>query len=472
MTLKRQFQFYLIALVLVPTIVAAILTVGVVAFSTESEVVRRAMDQFHWVEDELKPALVANDSAALRDVDAPEGVHVIVVDPEGMVAFSTVAQAVVGERFVPARPPAGGPGFDDPDLAPPPEDSVSIFIEAVDTEIGVFRIVQAVPSVSRDAFFRRSRRVFVGAVIFFALLFLGAIVGFFSVSSLQRDLLALQRATRRISSGDLEFRIDPPSRGRRRSTGSPNEIDTLALDLDGMRATLLEDQARRSRFLMAVSHDLATPLTTIRGYIEAIEDGLIASPDELRRSLTAVRNKTDLLESRIVELIDFVRLETGEWRMQNEQFSLRAFLEEVAMEFRQDAAVARRSFESRIDLDDRPVTGDRKLLVRVFENLFHNALRFTTEGDRLFLTATPDAHGGVRMQFADTGPGFGEADPSRLVEPLARGSHARNEAGFGLGLSTAATIVRSHGWSIQLSDARDGGAVVEINIPPLGEESK
>lgn len=474
MTIKRQFQLYVTALVLVPSIVALLLGGGFLAFSEESEEIHKAMEQRRWVDEVVRPAIEAD---AFGGIETRKRFHVVVGGPDGTIVLSTVPSAPVGAPFEPPRRPPDA----QENVPPLPDSGLSIIIEAVQTDRGLYRIVQAFPSLTREDLFERSRRVFIVAVAFFGLLFLGAIGGIVSVSSLQRDLLALQRATRRISSGDLDFTIEPNPKRRvgkagpafpRRRRVEPNEIDQLTIDLDAMREHLKEEQARRSRFLMAVSHDLATPLTTIRGYIEAMQDGLISTDEERHRSLGALRNKTDLLESRIVELIEFVRLETGEWRMANEKFSLKAFLTEVAAGFSQDADVARRSFHSYIDLpEETAVQGDRRLLMRVFENLFHNALRFTAEGDELALSARPergaDGEESIRIEFKDTGPGFAEADPNHLLEPFARGSHARNEPGFGLGLSTAASIVRHHDWEITLENAADGGgAVVSILIPP------
>ncbi len=462
MTIKRQFQLYVAALVIVPTVVAALLGGGFLAFSEESAGIHLAMEQRRWVDEVVRPAIAHNDFSGIQ---APEGFHVIVGGPEGDIVLSTVDEAPVGAPFEPPRRDPDGSGIGS---GPPiPERGLSLIIEAAETDEGLYRIVQAFPALTQEDFFRRSRRLFLVAVAFFGLLFLGAVGGILSVSSLQRDILSLQTATRRISSGDLDFQIEAPRHARGRSVGEhPSEIDQLAMDLDTMRRRLKEEQARRSRFLMAVSHDLATPLTTIRGYSEAMQDGLVSAEEQKLRSLAAIRNKTDLLESRIVELIEFVRLETGEWRMTNEPFGLKGFLEELASGFRQDSDVARRRFSARIDVDAGAVVqGDRNLLVRVFENLFHNALRFTSEGDALSLEASEDPRGAITIAFRDSGPGFGKGKPDRLLEPFTRGSQARNAPGFGLGLATAASIVKSHGWDIRLGNGSDGGAVVTIVVP-------
>jgi signal transduction histidine kinase len=462
MTIKRQFQLYVAALAIVPTVVAALLAGGFVVFSEESAGIHLAMEQRRWVDAVLRPAIEKNDLSGVR---SPEEFHVIVGGPGGDIVLSTVDGAPVGAPF---EPPRRDPGAaEDAGATPIPERGLSLIIEAVETDEGLYRIVQAFPALTREDFFRRSRFLFLVALAFFGLLFLGAVGGILSVSSLQRDILSLQRATRRISSGDLDFHIEAPGQSRGRVLGEhPSEIDQLAMDLDTMRRRLKEEQARRSRFLMAVSHDLATPLTTIRGYIEAMQDGLINTEEQKLRSLAAIRNKTDLLESRIVELIEFVRLETGEWRMKNEPFALKSFLEELASGFRQDSDVARRRFSAEISIaEDEVVQGDRSLLLRVFENLFHNALRFTEEGDALSLRAEREESGDIAIEFRDTGPGFAEENPDNLLEPFARGSQARNEPGFGLGLATAASIVRSHGWGIRLSNSSTGGAVVAISIP-------
>jgi signal transduction histidine kinase len=242
-----------------------------------------------------------------------------------------------------------------------------------------------------------------------------------------------------------------------------DELTQLATDLNFMRAALKEDLARRSRFLMGVSHDLATPLTTIKGYLEALRDGVVTGIDDTGRSLDAMWTKAELLEERVSELIGFVRLETGEWRMQQSEIDLRAFLQSLASTLEPDTEVLKRRFESRLELPSAAtVTADPRLLERVFENLYHNAVRYTKEGDTIRLSAEEGPEASIVVTLEDSGPGLGDGDTARLFEPFSRGTNSRNEPGFGLGLATVRSILDSHGFEISAGRSVLGGGAFRI----------
>ena len=138
------------------------------------------------------------------------------------------------------------------------------------------------------------------------LLVFSSLMSLLILRSLNGSILKLEGATRRIAEGDLDFEL--PARGN-------DQIASLTRSFDSMRRALKEEYARRSRFIMGVSHDLRTPLTLIQGYVEAISDGFAAEPDAQKKYLSIILDKTHALEAMIGELIEFVKMETGEWRM-------------------------------------------------------------------------------------------------------------------------------------------------------------
>jgi signal transduction histidine kinase len=233
-----------------------------------------------------------------------------------------------------------------------------------------------------------------------------------------------------------------------------------------MRKTIKENSAQRARFLMAVSHDLKTPLTSIRGYIEALEDGMAGDEESRTKYLDIIRSKTGVLEERIFELIDFVRMQTGDWRMRHTAFGLKKFLAEISVVFGEDASVEKKTFTTRLDIpDSAEVLGDKTLLTRVFENLFGNALRYSEENGHIELSAWSGS-GGIEIRLSNSGKGIPPEELELVFEPFYRGSSSRREPGFGLGLSTARSILENHGWTIH-AESEHGTVCFVIRMPQI-----
>lgn len=270
------------------------------------------------------------------------------------------------------------------------------------------------------------------------------LVSLLIIRSINRSIGNLERATRRIGDGDLDFKLD--ARGNDR-------LASLTRSFDKMREKVREETAARSRFLLGVSHDLKTPLASIAGYLDAIRDGLAETPEQLERYLTVIRDKTGLLESRIRQLIDFVKLETGEWKRSREAVALRPFLEEAAAVFRTEAEARGLELAAVMELSDEvTVVMDGDLVFRVLENLMDNAFRHADAGSRVRFAASQGPEQ-ITVQVCNRGEEIPAEDLPFIFEPFFRGSKARRETGFGLGLSAVKSVVDSHDWTIDVASA-------------------
>jgi signal transduction histidine kinase len=232
-----------------------------------------------------------------------------------------------------------------------------------------------------------------------------------------------------------------------------------------MRVALKEEYARRARFIMGVSHDLRTPLTLIQGYVEAISDGYAAEPDAQKKYLSIILDKTRTLEGMIGELIEFVRMETGQWRMTHHEVPARTLLTDLARRFAEDALILKRDFGWTIELpDEATVRMDAGLFTRALENLVGNAIRYTEEKGRIAMDARVQA-GQILLSITDTGIGIPADDLSRIYDPFYRGTNSRREQGFGLGLATVKSIIESHGWSISVASKVGAGTTFTVRMP-------
>jgi signal transduction histidine kinase len=268
----------------------------------------------------------------------------------------------------------------------------------------------------------------------------------FIARSITKSIMVLEGATRRIAAGDLDLTVD--------IRGS-NEITSLTSSLNKMRFTLKEEENRRHRFIMGVTHDLKTPLALIKGYTEALKDGVTDDPAFRINAINIIISKADQLESMINDLLEFVRMDTGEWRGRLQKINIGEFLKSFAKRISLDAELFHH--HTVIDIALPPslfVPLDERLVVRALENIVNNALRYTPDGTTIRFGAAV-IENVVRITVSDNGPGINKDDLPHVFETFYRGSPSRREEGMGLGLSIVKWVVTSHGWSIAVTSGQN-----------------
>lgn len=293
--------------------------------------------------------------------------------------------------------------------------------------------------------------VFIFVIILFILFLFSSIVIFLITKSITKSVTLLDDCTKRIASGELDVEVE--------ATGS-NEIVSLTHSLNKMRLSLQEENIRRSRFIMGISHDLRTPIALIKGYAEAISDGMVDDVAMRDKSVEIIINKADQLNERIDELIDFVKLDTTEWRQSLQSKELKSILDEFCKRVSMDAQLLNKNFSYDIQLPDGfLVSLDEKLFLRALENLTNNAFRYTAKDGNILLSAKFDEkQKSTFISIKDDGQGISQKDLPYIFDPLYRGTNSRREDGKGLGLSIVKTIVNSHGWNLQVFSQEGNGS--------------
>jgi signal transduction histidine kinase len=300
------------------------------------------------------------------------------------------------------------------------------------------RIVQQAPPPKKGIGIRFNPQFFVIIICIMIVLF-AVTMALLIAGSITRSVQALETATRRIAAGELDLKVD---------VRGSNEITSLTASLNQMRDELKEAERRRARFIMGVTHDLKTPLALIRGYAEAIEDGITPNFTSGDSATGIIKSKVDQLEGMINDLIDYVRMDSGEWRSQLKDVDLYKFCTGFAERFAQDAEL----FQHKMHIDIRLPQGltapiDEKLMIRAFENLVNNAIRFTPQGTVISFEAGKSGNA-VVITVKDNGPGIAAQDLPHIFETFYRGSSSRREQGIGLGLAVVKWVIDFHGWTI------------------------
>ena len=337
------------------------------------------------------------------------------------------------------------------DILPYLKDKRFIFTSIGLEENHGFILVNLTGHTIKDKFFPFFIYFLIGTILMGMLIIFSICMSIIITRTITNSIEVLENATRRISEGELDLNVDVKGN---------NEITSLTKSLNKMRITLKEEEMRRSRFIMGISHDLKTPLALIKGYAEAIQDG-VADTNATR----IIADKTDQLEDMINDLIDYVKMDTGEWREQLNTVNISAFVQNTVKVLGIDVEVLHHELVSNVDLAENIfITMDGKLVYRALENLIHNAVRYTPNGSVIRFNADLTEKT-ITLVVSDNGSGIDREDLPHVFEMFYRGSSSRREQGMGLGLAVVKWVVDYHGWSISVASERNKETSFTISIP-------
>ncbi|MGH2609294.1 MAG: sensor histidine kinase, partial [Tepidiformaceae bacterium] len=292
------------------------------------------------------------------------------------------------------------------------------------------------------------------------------ILGFLLAQSVGAPLRNIARAARNVSRGNYRQRV--PATG-------PREVRDLASNFNRMTEEVQRSQQTLRDFLANISHELKTPLTSIRGFSEAVLDGTIDDSAGIERSARIINTESNRVLRLVEELLDLSRIESGQVHMRQEDLSLNELLDHVREVF------VLRSEDTGVQLDMRPqgdprIKGDFDRLEQVLNNLLDNAFRHTEEGGSVRVTSRDLQPGVVQVTVSDTGVGIPQEDVPHLFERFYRarqnGATALNGTsgtkGYGLGLAISREIVRAHGGEIWATSELGRGTTFVFTLPTIG----
>ena len=263
---------------------------------------------------------------------------------------------------------------------------------------------------------------------------------------------------------DTLHAVGEGSRSPVATTGSADELAELAAAVNATIAKLDGAERAQRSLMAAVSHDLRTPITTLKLLVEAVSDDIVDDATR-RRYLGQMDTHTTALSGLIDDLFELSRLEAGDVGWSLEQVRLDALVEETVDAMRAQADAKHVIVRAAVPPGLQAAHANPEKLQRVLFNLIQNAIRHTPADGSV--TVRADRHGDdVIVEVADTGAGVDAADRPRLFEPFYRGGSdaARTRHGAGLGLAISRAIVEAHGGHIWLEEST-AGARVRFSLP-------
>ena len=238
------------------------------------------------------------------------------------------------------------------------------------------------------------------------------------------------------------------------------------------RARALEASDRTRRQLMAdVSHELMTPLTAMRGYIETLTMPELQLDTQTRqRYMGIVTDETHRLEQIIGDLLDLARLEGGGMTLRRERADVEQLFNRVAERHERELTDRTVTLETRVEVAANSIVGDADRLEQALQNLAANALRHAPDGGRISLTAER-AGNEVVLTVRDNGPGIPTEHLPHIFDRFYKADASRRAAGgSGLGLSIVKAIIERHGGTVMARN--EGGAVFELRLPSSGTDEE
>jgi two-component system sensor histidine kinase BaeS len=281
-------------------------------------------------------------------------------------------------------------------------------------------------------------------------------VGVLVARRLARPLQVAAGAAHRLAAGGRGERVDP---------SGPAEVAAVAEGLNELSGALERSEGRQREFLLSVSHELRTPLTAIRGFAEAVADGVTTGAD-VPEAASVIVAEADRLERLVRDLLDLARLGADDFAVHLVDVDLTELLGEAATVWR--GRCEAEGVHLRVELPEAllPVVTDPGRLRQVVDGLAENALRVTPAGETIVLAVLATPTGAV-VEVRDSGPGLTPDDCAVAFERSALYDRYRGvrRVGTGFGLAIVAGLVERLGGTVEAGTAAEGGARFSVTLP-------
>mgnify|MGYP005749730245 CR=1 FL=1 len=278
------------------------------------------------------------------------------------------------------------------------------------------------------------------------------LIGTKMTNTIVQPIREMEKIAKEIAQGNFSKRM---------TVNGEDEIASLGNSINIMSSTLDEEDKKRREFLGNVSHELRTPISYLKGYSEAVDEGLITSDNYV----VTVKKETNRMNQLVHDLLDLAQLEGESYPINKEPVIISELLKEVVDRFQLE--LKEKNMEVVWNLDeDVVVNGDQERLDQVLVNLVNNAVKYSLDNREIKLSIFADGDTGV-FRIEDKGIGIPEKDLPYVFDRFYRvdKSRTRKSGGTGLGLSIVQQIVKKHDGEVKVKSELGKGTVVEVRIP-------
>ena len=281
-----------------------------------------------------------------------------------------------------------------------------------------------------------------------------------------RVIRELVEAAKRMSNGSLDTRV--PVHSRDEVAELAVAFNTMAQQLEASFARGRELDRARKELISAVSHDLRTPIASIRAMLESMNDGVATGPETVNRYLRTCITEIDNLSQLVNDLFELSQMDAGVLELHMETALLQDLISDTLESMSVQAMANHLNLHGTVDGELQPVIMDTRRVQRVLYNLVQNSIRHTPPDGTIYISAQ-DTGAEVKVEVADTGEGIPEQELPRLFERAYRidPSRSRLSGGAGLGLNIAKGIIEAHGGRIWVESVAGSGSTFSFTLPKV-----
>lgn len=304
-----------------------------------------------------------------------------------------------------------------------------------------------------------------GVAVILILVLVSALFNMWIYKQTVRPINKLKLATYNIKNGNLDFDIEVKGR---------DEISELCRDFDDMRRRLKENAEETVRLdsenkilISNISHDLKTPITAIKGYVEGIMDGVVDSDEKMDRYIRTIYNKACDMDKLVDELTFYSKIDSDRIPYNYSRINVTDYFgdcaEELGVELESEGIVLK--YGNDVAPDTR-IIADAEQLKRVINNIVSNSVKYMDKQEKMIAIAISEDDDYVKIDISDNGMGIDGRDIGRIFDRFYRGDASRNSAsgGSGIGLSIVKKIIDDHGGMIRAESVRGEGTTMHISM--------
>ncbi len=262
-------------------------------------------------------------------------------------------------------------------------------------------------------------------------------------------LRQMQIATQNIKDGNLEYELE---------VVADDEMGQLCQDFEEMRIRLkdnasekLENDKRSKELISNISHDLKTPITVIKGYVEGIMDGAADTPEKMDRYIKTIYNKANEMDMLINELTLYSKIDSNRIPYDYNTISVKAYFDDCAMDLQMELQERDIRFTYHNEMDkDAKIVADAEQLKRVINNIISNSMKYMDKTEKQISLSVKDVGDFIQVEIGDNGKGIGAKELPHIFDRFYRTDASRNSStgGSGIGLSIVKKIIEDHGGKI------------------------
>ena len=291
----------------------------------------------------------------------------------------------------------------------------------------------------------------------------------FVFKRIEQPLAVLSDGVHQISAGNLDHRIVYTEQDEFRQVC--DDFNHMAEHLQASIEEVQKNERNRKELLSGISHDLRSPLTSIKAFVEGLQDGVASTPEARRAYLGVIRQKTDDIISMVSQLFLFSKMDMGNFPLSPERLDIGRELSDFIAASREEYRAAGLLLEIADMPAGRYIYADPVQLRSIFTNILSNSAKYKHKDTAIATVRCESQDSMIRILFDDDGPGVPEDALPRLFEAFYRGDPSRNNPnqGSGLGLAIAQKAAERMGGKLYATNNAQGGLRIVAEIPAMGE---